>query len=104
MTRLNAKYDSLEPLSSTFIVQKIKNTAAGGSNNAFRNQYASVYFSRLMALKRLVKENADKRWRDVGEQYESKNAVEIDFLKDLPVLTLVCSKKKPSVRQGCKSP
>ena len=67
LTRIKATYDPLDLLSNNFVVQKSKNSLEGGSNNAFRNQYASVYFSRLMALKKLVKENADRRWKDVGK-------------------------------------
>lgn len=65
LTRHAATYDSLEPLSSTFKIQK--SSGAGSTNGAFRNQYASVYYNRLMALKKVVKENADKRWASVGE-------------------------------------
>ncbi|KAL7004740.1 DNA polymerase delta small subunit Cdc1 [Cystobasidiomycetes sp. EMM_F5] len=60
-TRLTAKYDALDSLSNTFCVDKGK-----AGSNAFKNQYASVYFSRLMALKKRVKDNADRRWKDVG--------------------------------------
>lgn len=69
LTRTNAHYDPLEPLSSTFVIEKNKNATTGA--NAFRNQYASVYFSRLMALKHVVKANAERRWKDVGAYYFS---------------------------------
>ncbi|CAD6580503.1 MAG: hypothetical protein CYPHOPRED_001242 [Cyphobasidiales sp. Tagirdzhanova-0007] len=65
LTRLSTTYDPLEPLANSFLIEKSKNSEAGGSNNAFRNQYASVYFSRLMALKKVVKGNAEMKWKDV---------------------------------------
>jgi hypothetical protein len=54
----------LQPLQDNFVIEKVKNAAAG--TTAFRNQYASIYFSRLMALKKRVRENAERKWRDVG--------------------------------------
>lgn len=65
LKRLEASSDPLEPLSSAFVIEKAKPGSANA--NAFRSQYASVYFSRLMALKKVVKENAERKWKDVGK-------------------------------------